>query len=259
MPKPTAVAIGIDLAWSSRNASGFAVAAIFEDRIENRELDLLSTNTALVKCVSGYIHSDLPTTIAIDAPTVIPHHDKMRECEKLLHRDEHLRKAHACPYPGTRTRLGAYNGGRPRGEELVAELAEQFGVQEVGCPPPSHNGRYAMEVFPAAAMARLFDLEAPLPYKKKKGRSWEQCRKGLTTYIEHLRALRAPALILPDSIEVNGEKGKAFKALEDRVDAALCAYVAALAWLGRTECIGTAEMGYIVLPTSGAGALPPHQ
>ena len=49
-----------------------------------------------------------------------------------------------------------------------------------------------------------------------------------------------------------GRRLKAFKDLEDRTDAVMCAYVAALAWLGRAECVGTLAEGYIVLPHSSA-------
>ena len=68
--------------------------------------------------------------------------------------------------------------------------------------------------------------------------------------MQQVRELRAPTLHCPSDHRVNGEKGKAFKDLEDRTDAVLCAYVAALAWLGAAECVGTLEDGYIVLPTT---------
>ena len=48
------------------------------------------------------------------------------------------------------------------------------------------------------------------------------------------------------------ECASAFKALEDRTDAVFCAYVAALAWLGRVEALGTLSDGYIVLPRTPA-------
>jgi len=106
--------------------------------------------------------------IAIDAPTVVPSENRMRDCERTLHLDEAIRKAHAAPYPGTRALLGKCNGGQPRGEELVQRLKADLGVSEVGCPPPGHSTRYAMEVFPAAAMVRLFGLTGPLVYKMKR-------------------------------------------------------------------------------------------
>jgi predicted RNase H-like nuclease len=193
-------------------------------------------------------HGGQSFTLAIDAPTIIPEGDRMRECERLLHRDETIRRAHAAPYPGTRSRLGRYNGGRPRGEELVERLVD-IGVSDVGCPPAFHERKHVIEVFPAAALVRLFNLTAPLPYKRKKGRTWESCRAELANYVDRLRRLTSPGLTLPNDFVVSGQRGRAFKELEDRVDAVTCSYVAALAWLGRAEMLGSQQDGYIVMPT----------
>jgi predicted RNase H-like nuclease len=193
------------------------------------------------RCSEGMI-------VAIDAPTIVPHAYRMRDCERALQSDAEFRNAHAAPYPGTRSLLGKYNGGQPRGEELSRRLRAGLGFREVGCPPPRHSGRFVIEVFPAAAMVRLFGLVKPLAYKKKRGRSWDQCRAGLNEYISRLRGLQGPELVFPTDLPITGCRGKAFKDIEDRVDAVLCAYVAALAWLGRTEMIGSVEAGYIALP-----------
>ena len=55
-------------------------------------------------------------------------------------------------------------------------------------------------------------------------------------------------MMLPADLRVNDEKASAFKRIEDRTDAVMCAYIAALAWLGKVECVGTLAGGYIVLP-----------
>jgi predicted RNase H-like nuclease len=142
----------------------------------------------------------------------------------------------------------------------VKRLKGAWDFREVGLIPPGHGLRLAMEVFPAPARARLFALTSPRPYKKKRHRSWDQCREGLGSYIEDLLSLKDPALTIPDALRVNDEKGVALKSVEDQVDAVLCAYVAALAWLGKAECVGTLDDGYIVLPITsvfeGANARP---
>jgi len=56
-------------------------------------------------------------------------------------------------------------------------------------------------------------------------------------------------------LTVSKEKGVAYKHIEDRVDAALCAYLAALAWLfgdSRLEMIGCVDEGYVVVPRASA-------
>lgn len=238
--------VGVDLAWSPKNATGLAAAMVSEGVI-------IAVTTALAYDLDEILEFVRPfattaITVAIDAPTVVPHLDSMRECEKLLHKDAAMRAANACPYPGTRRLLGKHNGGQPRGEELVERLKLELGFEEIGCPPTGHAGRFAMEVFPSAALVRLFDLKAPLPYKKKRDRTWEQCQAGLETYLTGLRALDCPKIEMPRNLAANRLQGKALKNVEDRVDAVLCAYVAALAWLGHVQCVGSLAEGYIILP-----------
>lgn len=127
-------------------------------------------------------------------------------------------------------------------------LKRELDVQQVGGLPTLHSGRYAIGVFPAAAMVGLFGLRQPLVYKKKRRRRWDECQKGLSEYLERLKALADPGVRLPHDLAVDRLTGQRFKDVEDRVDAALCAYIAALAWLGRTRVVGDVAGGYIVLP-----------
>jgi predicted RNase H-like nuclease len=199
-------AIDIDLAWSPRNATGLAVATV-----RDSEVLVLATTTATTTAdILDFIrpHVAAPLTVAIDAPTIVPHENQMRECERQLHRDATIRAAHAAPYPGTRKLLGACNGGVPRGEQLVRLLRVEFGIEEVGFPPTSHSSAFAMEVFPAAAMVRLFTLTVPLVYKKKRGRSWDVCRVGLNSYIDQLRNLDRPSLVFPADLRIGIESGR---------------------------------------------------
>ena len=247
------VAIGIDLAWAPKNPTGLAVATITPDDVRVLTTTTAKTNAEILDFIRPHLSDAL--TIAIDAPTIVPNETGMRPVERGLLRDKTLLKAHATAYPANRTRLGEYNGGIPRGEELIRLLRESFQVLEVGLPPARHDGLYAMEVFPLAAMVRLFSLTEPLPYKAKKGRSPELCRAGLSSVIERLQALTSPALTIPDNLCVNGQVGSKLKGIEDRVDAVVCAYLAALASLGQAECLGDTRTGYIVMPKSKEEAL----
>jgi predicted RNase H-like nuclease len=223
-----------------------AIADVSEERISLRELSLAG-DLAAIEAVVQSQHS--PLTIAIDAPTIVPNTVGMRPMERELQR--RFGAASAGPYPANRTLLGRVNGGRPRGEELVEFLRDRLGVREVGVPPARHRGTYVMEVFPAPAIVMLFGLSSSLRYKKKPQRTWGTCRAELNRYIDLLRSLRSPTLVFPKSIAVAEERGKAFKALEDRVDAILCAYLAGLGWLfghERLEMVGSLNEGYIVLP-----------
>jgi predicted RNase H-like nuclease len=238
--------IGIDLAWSPKNATGLAAATVTGERVEVHTTALAYSLNDIVEFVRD--HSSVPITIAIDAPTVVPNETGMRPVERILQSDPELQRAHAAPYPANRQLLGKCNGGRPRGEELVELLKRELQVTEVGCPPAHHCGRFAIEVFPLAAMPRLFGVLGVPVYKKKGSRTWPQCQAGLSSYIERLRQLQRPELDFSSELRMDGQIGKKFKAIEDRVDAVLCAYIAALAWLGEVECVGTLDEGYITLP-----------
>src|SRR6266508_4032165 len=184
----------------------------------------------------------LPLTVAIDAPTIVPNTSGMRPSERELQR--RFGAVGAGPYPANRTLLGRVNGGRPRGEELAESLRDRLGALEVGVPPARHDGTYVVEVFPAPAIVALFGLSSSLRYKKKAQRTWDACRAELSRYIALLRSLRSPRLVFPERIAVTDERGTAFKALEDRVDAVLCAYLAGLGWLfgsERLEMVGSIQ------------------
>ena len=240
---PIATAIGLDLAWSPRHETGVAAARVTDGCIEVVATGLKRSTDEIVAFVRQ--HGEGPVTIAIDAPTVVPNPTGMRECERILHK--RFGGNGVAPYPGNRTLLGRANGGRPRGEELVAAL----GAADIGIPPARHTGVYAMEVFPAPALLILFRLDRGLRYKKKRRIDWASCRAGLAEYLRMLQVLRGSALKWEDTPRLGSEKGIAYKGIEDQVDAVLCAYLAGLAWLRGEEAlemVGTAQQGYIVLP-----------
>lgn len=236
--------MGVDLAWSPKNATGLAVATVSSDEVAVQEATTVTSNAGILSFIRRFASG--PLTIAIDAPTIVPNQTGMRPVERRLQSTPEFQKASAAPFPANRERLGEYNNGVPRGEELVTMLRREFGIQEIGCPPARHQAMYAMEVFPLAAMPRLFG--APFIYKAKKGRTPQQCQDGLSSYLAGIRNLRDPAISIPDDLRVNGHSGGKLKDLEDRADAVLCAYIAALAWLGKAEAVGDLETGYIVLP-----------
>ena len=245
MSLPDAWALGIDLAWSPKNPTGVALARITEESVRVVRTSCLTTDDEIVAFAQSV---PAPLTIAIDAPTVVPNATGMRDCERQL--QKLFGRHNAGTYPANRQLLGKVNGGVPRGEMLSARFASERAAIE-GLPIARHCGVAVMEVFPAPALVRLFALRTSLVYKKKRKRSWEACSAGLSRYIESLRSLTAPQLLFDNSLALNGEKGVAYKRIEDQVDSVLCTYLAALAWLfgnQRLEMIGTIEKGYVVVP-----------
>jgi predicted RNase H-like nuclease len=241
---PEGWALGIDLAWSAKNPTGMALARVAPEGVIIEESGCVRTDDEIVRWADK---AKGPLTIAIDAPTVVPNETGMRPCERQL--QELFGRHHAGPYPGNRQLLGKSNGGVPRGE-VISRRFQQLGAKE-WLPTPGHDGVSMFEVFPAPALVRLFELEKALVYKKKSKRSWETCRAGLSSYLTNLPRLVSPSITMATPLVVNGQHGKAFKHIEDQVDAVTCAYLAALAWLhgeGRLEMIGSLTQGYVVLP-----------
>lgn len=239
--------MGVDLAWSPKHASGVAEASVEQRRVT---VEWTGTLKSLDEIVDRIARLNGPVTIAVDAPTVVPNSTGGRPVDRCLQRRFGAR--HAAPYSANRTLLGRYNGGGPpRGEEFVALLKERLHAQEGGIPQQRHSGVWVMEVFPAAAIVELFRLERGLKYKKKPKRSWESCRKELRCLLARFKSLDNPSLEFRTPLRVGDEKGARYKEIEDQADAALCAYLAGLAWLEgdqRLELVGSMDQGYIVLP-----------
>ncbi len=243
-------AVGVDLSWSPKNPSGVAAARVEPSCVT---VEWTCTIEPLAEIVARISELGRPVTVAVDAPTLVPNARGCRPVERLL--QSRFGTCRAGPYPANRTLLGSYNGGRPRGEELVALLGQRLGAEERGIPPRRHGGVWVMEVFPAAALVQLFDLDRALPYKKKRGRSWPACRRAFGHLLALFDKLSGPRLVFRKPLALAHERGKAFKEMEDQADAAFCAYLAALAWLEgerRLELVGSLDGGYIVLPRSPA-------
>ena len=256
-------AIGIDLAWSPRNPSGLAIAARERNRWTVREaIGGLRANEDILAYMDRTVVGD-PAIVAIDAPLVVPWERRGREGDRLMTRL--FGPMEAGVYPATRRGLRRYGGNRIW--ELVAELGAR-GYRHDSNLVPRRDTRLVFETYPHAATVALFELKRTLKYKARQGR----------TYATRWRALRALESLLlrlaqfdppMDGIrrilerDVRGLRGGLFKDYEDRLDAILCAYVAAYYWTwGTRRCaiVGTLEGGYIVTPMTLAIArrAPPN-
>jgi predicted RNase H-like nuclease len=155
----------------------------------------------------------------------------------------------AGPHP-TNRRLLEKRDGRIRGEHLAAELAGLgFG------DPWGRTARTLLEVYPHPGLIEVFGLPRRLAYKKG---TVEQRRRGLTRLIELLALLgdADPPLIeapLPSPADL---RGRALKALEDRLDARFCAWTALL-WArygpDRVGLFGDAATGHIAVALGTRG------
>jgi predicted RNase H-like nuclease len=180
--------------------------------------------------------------IAVDAPLVVPNLAGERPVEGEMRR--RFARYHALCHPANRRLLGE----PPRGERLCALLAERLNVQVAPAPPVRQACRVAFEVYPHAAMVRLFRLPRILEYKARSGRGLAYRREQMQRYVGLLRQLPVPKLGLPDWLSEVPETPAGLKRFEDRLDALFCAWLAARAWCYGGEVLGEAHTGTIWLP-----------
>ncbi|TLZ70329.1 MAG: DUF429 domain-containing protein [Methanobacteriota archaeon] len=248
-------AVGIDLAWSPRNGTGLAIAEKKRSAWVVREaISDLGTNREILEVLQKHV-GGRPAIVAIDAPLVVPFEKRGREGDRLI--TKLFGPYEAGVYPATRFYLGRYGGKRIW--DLVADL-ERTGFRHDCHIVPEKPSRQFFETYPHAATVALFGLRKTLKYKTRQGRTyetrWREFRK-LESLLRGLARARPAMVGVSDLLagDVRTLRGGRLKAYEDRLDAILCAYVAAYYWTWgtrRNAIIGTLEGGYIVTPMTPA-------
>jgi len=244
--------VGVDLAWSNKNDSGFAVIEA-QQRGNTGRLDEwhvgLKSDKAIVERIMDSVDGR-PCLVAIDAPLRVSNKTGMRVCDK--HIKQAFQKYDAGPYPANRTVLKKYGG--LRGEKIV-KLLEKKGIEFTPYLKRKAETRQVLEVYPHPAMVSLFRLPKVLKYKARKDRSYEVRWHAMDRLQQLLLGLEreVPRLFIPIGIfeKSRGLKGYAFKRREDLMDAIVCAYVGFYYWYwGEKKCrvFGSLEGGHIVTP-----------
>jgi predicted RNase H-like nuclease len=228
---------GIDLGWSGA-PSGLAVMSVRRDRLQLEHLSRPDSHQAVLdQLPSGSCFA------AVDAPLIITNTAGMRSADRLAH--SLFSRHHAGAYP--------IHLQMPIAQPLVA-FSASLKTQSFSLTiprAPQHESRHAFEVYPNAAMVRLFSLDRILPYKKG---PLSQRRDGLATFrnlLGNALAQRRPSFQSAKLPEVP-TSGKDLKACEDMLDAILCAYIAAHYWywgLARNNILGDESTGFIVNPS----------
>ena len=231
---------GIDLAWSDGNPSGVCALDGEGWIVDEREL---GSDDEIVHWLAEQLNG--PAVVAVDAPLLVPNSTGSRPGETNVARVYSGRKAG--PHPSNRS-LFLSRYGRIRGEELAARFAAHDFAD-----PWSNGLRTLLEVYPHPTLIEAFGLPERLLYKAKRGMSVDARRIGLRNLARLLDGLagadpplRGPALDVPDSA-----RGGELKAIEDRLDARCCAWIAAV-WerhgVERVRLFGTAAEGHVAIP-----------
>jgi predicted RNase H-like nuclease len=212
--------LGVDLGWHGR-PSGVA-------RLMPFRTGRLATHAEVLEWIDQQAGTG-PAVVAVDAPLVIPNKAGMRPAEKAMHRA--FGRYHAGCYPS--------HQGMPFAENvrLFSHSLLDRGFAHLGREP-----RGQIEVHPHAASVQLFRLDRIIKYKR--GTVAER-RMGLERFRGLLEGLlREPLPAVPS-------RGSSLKAVEDMLDASLCAYLAWNWWHSGeagNQVFGDAEQGYIVVP-----------
>lgn len=238
--------IGIDFGWV-RNKSGLCCL-----EWQNSQLNLINITTKLeitevFDWIDQWVSPQESAIIGVDAPTIIPNQTGMRLPDKLTHK--HFGKYHAGCYPASLSRSYASR------TVYFGNKLTQKGFNHTPQIIPQKLGRYQIEVFPHPAIVHLFGLNKILKYKKGKLAEKAAELRRLRNYIVLILPQLEPKLILeegsllpniPDKVT-----GKSLKAIEDRLDSLICAYISAYWWYwgeAKNLVLGDETTGYIVVP-----------
>lgn len=237
--------LGLDLAWKPNNRTGAAVLDA-DGRLLDACADLRGDDEILA-WVRRWLGAS--GVIGIDMPTIVPNDAGSRRCEREL--AAVFRKHHAGPYPAHRNLDPFRDGGRAA---RIIDALRPDGVVEDVTIAPRDARNVAIEVFPHAAMVRLFGLDRIYPYKKKQ-RPWATVLAAWSRYRASLATLAAadPPLLLDETLVPSEASARRYKQFDDLLDGIICAYVASFVhrWgssLPNVRVFGDLDEGYIVVP-----------
>lgn len=232
--------IGVDLGWYGKPSGVAAMRVCEDDALRPEFLGRLESADATIARIDELSGTE-DAVVAVDAPLVITNASGNREAERQLNRE--FRRFEAGCHP---VNLGLPFAGNVM--EFGGELAKR-GFKHEPRGSARRPGRFQIEVYPHAAMIALFGLTKTLKYKRglRADRALElsKLRRLLRTRLGELSPA-VPGLKLP-AVPTRGS----LKPLEDRLDAVLCAYMAAYWWRwGPQKCqlFGSNESGAIVTP-----------
>jgi len=238
--------IGVDLGWSS-GASGLCCLEWCDRVLEIVDLTTILEVDRILTWIDERAPMDTPAMVAVDAPTIVINPTGMRLADKLTHK--HFGRYHAGCYPAN---LGLEF--TPRTTGFSRSLSDRQFDHAVTIEPQK-LGRYQIEVFPHPATINLFGLARILKYKKGKLAERTKELNKLRHYIVDVLPRLEPAISLSSINNIPAispkQTGRELKAIEDRLDSLLCAYVAAHWWYWGTAknmVLGNIGEGFIVIP-----------
>ena len=238
--------IGVDFGWTS-GASGLCCLIWEKNKLKILDITTVLEIDAILNRIDCWTSTNAPALIAVDAPTIINNQTGMRLPDKLTHK--HFGRYHAGCYPAN-LNLAFSDRTVGFGNSLIKR-----NFNHAPTITAKQLGRYQIEVFPHPATINLFKLDKILKYKKGRLAERQLELNKLRNYIIEILPILEPALSVDslNKIPPIAAKlpGKELKAIEDRLDSLLCAYVAAHWWYwgeAKNMVLGDIDHGYIIIP-----------
>ncbi|MDD5133260.1 MAG: DUF429 domain-containing protein [Candidatus Nanoarchaeia archaeon] len=242
--------VGVDLAWSERNASGLAVLSGNKEKAELILAKIGTSDQEILDFIKEGTKED-KAFISIDAPLIVPNKTGRRVAEEIT--GKLFRKFNAGAHPANRTRLSSFTGSI-RGEVISKKLEKQ-GYEHNPKTKKFENSNKFFEVYPHPSIVVLFKLDKILQYKAKPKRDYNFRYKEFKKYQSYLKGLEKAEtkLVLPKKItnlDVTKLRGKKLKNYEDLLDGVFCAYLSYYIWKNPEKCaiLGNFKKGYILTP-----------
>jgi len=250
--------VGVDLAWGRRARTGLCAVAL-DGRVTASATVL--TDAEILDWMQ--VEGPAPRVVGFDAPLIVDNLTGRRRCETLLSRAFGAQKAGA--HSSNRSMPSFADGGR------ALFLALSLGLRTVPVSsrvvrtgPDTPGPGLAVEVYPHSALVATFGLAERPVYKAGRGRSVETRRQGLGQVVRLLESLadgtecfdvtanpRWPVLA---GAVARSTRHFELEAVEDEIDAHVCAYVALLLWRDqvgggqRVRVLGDWSQGAVVTP-----------
>lgn len=249
----TDVLIGFDSAWTDNPKAPGAICAVAmrDGEVVGFEPPRLVRFAEALAFIAEHQSHTGCTLVAIDQPTVVPNLTSMRPVERVA--ASLVSWLGGGVQPSNRGRRGMFCDASP----IWPFLRSLAAVEDPESSRIAPTGLYAIEVFPALALASLDPsffgrLAAPRynPGRRKTYRhnDWIRVAQAAASALAELGA-HEPARWCRQSAELP----KPTKADQDRLDAMLCVLIA-IWWRtrdrSRSMILGSVDNGYMVLPAS---------
>lgn len=220
--------IGIDLAWSTKNPSGFCIMNA------SKEVTFLAASNYSNEALIQLIVSSQPAMVSVDAPLVVTNETGGRTCDSLLMKTP-IHGKHLKVY-ATSTKYMLSTFGTIRGQDIYKELEEVHGFS---------LGNQIVETFPTGIFLSLFPDLYDMKYKIS---SRLPLSELLYNANQVLKAIEKLGFTFPDFDLQSLTTKASYKPYEDKIDALLCSLNSWYTYHNQAIIFSTDENGYTTLP-----------